>query len=128
MRIQARGARPVAVLGTLGAGLLLLAGCGSSPAAPSLYTMRHPAIVANGHGKFPDAFYEPNPIRVRVGQSITWTNMDSDLHDVTSDSGAFASGVLAQGGTFTWVPTRPGTYTYSCTLHPEMHGTIIVHG
>jgi plastocyanin len=24
------------------------------------------------------------------------------------------------------MPTRPGTYTYFCTIHPEMSGEIIV--
>ena len=88
--------------------------------------MRNPVIVPDRAAHYPDAFYEPNPIRVRVGQTITWTNEDNDLHDVTSDTGLFDSGVLSQNAKFSWTPTRPGTYTYSCTLHPEMHGTIIV--
>jgi plastocyanin len=88
--------------------------------------MTRPVIVANEHGGDPDAFYRPDPIRVRVGQTVTWTNKDPDLHDVTSEIGAFASGPMGDGGTFRWTPTQPGVYRYFCTLHPEMHGEVIV--
>jgi plastocyanin len=88
--------------------------------------MAHPLIVPNTHGKYPDSFYVPDPIRVRVGQPITWINKDTDPHDVTADDGTFGSGPIGAGGTFVWVPTQPGTYPYFCTIHPEMHGTIVV--
>lgn len=120
------------------AALILLAttaGCGSSAAPPpatpssvaaiSPYAMRHPNIVENPTGH-PDAWYEPNPIRVKVGQSVTWTNRDADPHDATATNGMFASGPIAAGASYTWVPTRPGTYQYFCTIHPEMHGVVIV--
>jgi plastocyanin len=88
--------------------------------------MRHPVIrpTKSGH---PDSLYIPNPIRVRVGQSITWTNHDSDPHDVTSDSGLFYSSPIASGASWTWTPRKPGIYPYFCTIHPDMHGEIIVH-
>jgi plastocyanin len=116
------------------AGLLAfaLAACGSSasppapqPVAEADATMTHPKIVQNPSGN-PDAWYEPNPIRVKVGQAITWTNKDGDPHDVTADNGAFASGPIGAGGTYRMVLTAPGKYTFFCTLHPEMHGEIIV--
>lgn len=106
---------------------LLVAGCGDS--APkshiSAYAMAHPLIVQNPKGP-PDAFYQPNPIRVRVGTRITWTNKDTDPHDVTAESGVFDSGPIGAEGTFSWIPLHPGTYPYFCTIHPEMHGVIVV--
>jgi plastocyanin len=113
----------------LGLATILLAGCGShagTTPAPSAQAMRHPVIVANASGK-PDAWYRPDPIRVRVGQTITWKNTDGDPHDVTARSGLFASGPIPTGGVYHWTPAQPGTYSYFCTLHPEMHGIIIVH-
>lgn len=105
---------------------LCLAGCGSPAAhAPSTYQMTHPQIIPTRSGH-PDALYVPDPIRVHVGQTVTWTNRDNDPHDVTADDGTFYSGPMAQGATWRWAPTRPGTYTYFCTIHPEMHGEIIV--
>ena len=116
----------------LGFGAASLAGCGSSSgtstpvSVASLYSMTHPQIVPNTRGSYPDSWYTPDPIRVRVGQAITWTNKDTDPHDVTADDGTFASGPMGAGGTFRWTPTHPGVYHYICTLHPEMHGEIIV--
>lgn len=110
---------------------MLLAGCGSPSSQPpttpaiSLQAMIHPKIIATKSGH-PDALYVPDPIRVRVGQTVTWTNMDGDPHDVTADDGSFYSGPIGTGGSWRWTARRPGTYTYTCTLHPDMHGTIIV--
>ncbi|MGH2441747.1 MAG: plastocyanin/azurin family copper-binding protein [Chloroflexota bacterium] len=108
--------------------IALLAGCSPS-AAPATGTrnrsMTHPTIVANPTGN-PDAFYKPNPIRIKVGQIVAWTNTDHDLHDVTARNGMFNSGPIASGATYRWEATRPGTYRYFCTIHPDMHGVIIV--
>jgi plastocyanin len=109
--------------------LFFAAGCGSNSAKQhvSSYAMTHPKIVPNpAKSHNPDSFYVPDPIRVHVGQTITWTNKDTDPHDVTSDNGVFFSGPMADGATFRWKPVRPGTYRYFCTIHPEMQGTIIV--
>ena len=107
----------------------ILAGCGSSAASPKptvpSYSATQPVIVEHEGGN-PDALYLPDPIKVRIGQEVTWTNDDGDPHDVTAYSGAFASGPIPSGGSWRWIATRPGTYRYFCTVHPEMHGTIIV--
>jgi plastocyanin len=83
-------------------------------------------IVPNTHGHNPDSFYVPHTIYVKVGQIVTWRNLDTDPHDATADSGAFDSGPMAFHGHFRWLALRPGRHTYFCTLHPEMHGVIIV--
>lgn len=127
MNLSGRRCFSACVLAVLG--LAAVTGCGSSStgqSVASVQAMTHPQIVQNRNSKYPDAWYEPNPIRIRVGQAITWTNQDADPHDVTADTGVFASGPIANGGTFRWTPTKSGTYTYFCTLHPEMHGMIIV--
>jgi plastocyanin len=105
-----------------------LCGCGGSKAAqqtPSPYAMLHPVVVSHPGGN-PDALYVPNPIRIRVGQTITWTNHDNEAHDVTAESGVFNSGPIAFHASFRWRALSPGRYAYFCTLHPEMHGVIVV--
>jgi len=88
--------------------------------------MTHPLIVPTTSGH-PDAVYQPNPIRVHLGQTIVWTNKDpDDPHTVTSTDYLFDSGDIAAGATWSWRPVRTGTYHYYCTLHPEMKGVIIV--
>ncbi len=70
----------------------------------------------------------PSSLTVAAGQPITWTNDDSVNHTVTSDNGLWDSGQLAPGHTFTLTLTKPGTYTYHCSNHPFMQGTIVVQG
>ncbi len=111
--------------------VMIVAGCGATSAAskaqhPNSVRAAFVQIEANPHGSYPDAFYRPNLITVHVGQTIMWSNKDTDLHDVTADSGLFHSPTLGAGSTYRWKALRAGTYTYFCTLHPEMHGKIVV--
>lgn len=68
-----------------------------------------------------DTSYEPQTIRVRVGDTVTWTNHDPLEHTVTSDDGAFDSGPLAQDYVFSWTFYEPGTYAYHCEPHSYLH-------
>lgn len=72
--------------------------------------------------------FSPNSITVVIGvnNSVTWTNMDSTAHTVTADGGAFNSGSLSTGQTFSFTFTTAGSYTYHCSIHPYMTGTVIV--
>lgn len=65
---------------------------------------------------------------VAAGASVTVTNMDSAEHTVTADDGpAFDVDVKGSGGTASFTaPSKPGSYTYHCTFHPGMHGTLTV--
>jgi amicyanin len=77
-----------------------------------------------------DLAFAPASITVKVGTTVTWTNQDSPEHDVASDTDSpmsgLASPLLGQGEKFSFTFTTPGTYTYHCTPHPFMHGTVIV--
>jgi plastocyanin len=66
-------------------------------------------------------------LEVPVGTTVTWTNNDPSQHTATS-TGNFDSGVLAQGGTFSFTFDTAGTYDYICSLHPNMTGQIVVTG
>jgi nitrite reductase (NO-forming) len=73
-------------------------------------------------------FYSPTTITVVIGvnNTVTWTNNDEATHTVTADDGSFDSGYLNQGQTWSYTFTTPGTYTYHCSIHPWMKGTVIV--
>jgi plastocyanin len=80
-----------------------------------------------------DKAYSPNPIEVKVGGGVTWSNDDSQIHTATSGSvgsaesgSVFDSGILSPGATFDFVFDKAGTYDYYCTLHPQMVGSINV--
>jgi plastocyanin len=77
--------------------------------------------------------YDPSPLTVNAGTSVTWTNNDSTIHTVTSglpEQGSigtlFDSGLINPGKTFTHIFDKTGTFDYSCTLHPFMRGQVIV--
>jgi plastocyanin len=83
--------------------------------------------------------YQPNPIEVKIGDTVMWTNDDSALHTVTSGSPVeeeeeeqenaeveFDSGFMATGKTFEQKFTAEGQFSYFCTLHPDMVGQVTV--
>ncbi|HWP61778.1 MAG TPA: cupredoxin domain-containing protein, partial [Candidatus Paceibacterota bacterium] len=70
--------------------------------------------------------FNPQTITVQRGAMITWINNDSMQHTVTSDNGFFGSGTLSLGQSYSYTFLNPGTYTYHCSIHPYMTGTIIV--
>ena len=69
--------------------------------------------------------FVPISVTVTAGDTVTWTNKDSTTHTATSDSGAFG-GTLGPNAQFSFAFSNKGTFTYHCTLHPNMVGTVVV--
>ena len=72
--------------------------------------------------------FSPSTYNAKVGQNVTWVNHDSIDHTVTSTNTTvyFDSKALAPGAPFRFKFTQVGTYTYYCSIHPEMVGKIVV--
>ncbi|MDA0524286.1 cupredoxin domain-containing protein [Methanococcoides alaskense] len=70
--------------------------------------------------------FAPEEIRISVGDTITWTNLDTAPHTATDNNDMFDSGTLAEGESFSMTFEEAGTYDYICTIHPYMKGTVIV--
>ncbi len=69
--------------------------------------------------------FSPATLTIRPGTTVTWKNMSSVPHTVTSDDGqTFDSGNIAPGGTFTFKFTVAGSYPYHCNIHPYMRATV----
>ena len=73
-----------------------------------------------------DFAFSPATVTITAGDTVTWTNADPVVHTATSTTGAFDSGDIAQGESFSVTFTTPGTYDYFCTPHPTMTGQIVV--
>ena len=73
-----------------------------------------------------DFAFQPASLEVPAGTTVTWTNSGAATHTVTADNGAFDSGRLASGATFSQTFDTAGTFTYHCEIHPQMTGTIVV--
>jgi plastocyanin len=68
----------------------------------------------------------PARLEVAPGTTVTWVNDDPLDHSVVATDGSFDSGLIHAGGTWSHTFNAPGTYAYSCTPHPFMHGTVVV--
>jgi plastocyanin len=68
--------------------------------------------------------FSPASLTVKVGQPVTFTNNDSVTH--TSTSNAWDSGDLEPGASYTFTPQQAGSYTFHCSIHPFMTGTLVV--
>lgn len=99
---------------------LVLTGVLAPPAGPS------PTRAATHSVGINDGFFSPANLTITVGDTVSWTNTDDSPHTVTANGGAFASGNLDGGATFSWTFTSAGTFTYVCSYHDEMVGTITV--
>ena len=85
-----------------------------------------PAAVGTAEVKIDNFSFSPTALTVKAGTQITWTNGDDIPHTVVSDGQTFKSKVLGTGEKFTFTAGKPGTYTYSCSIHPNMTGKVIV--
>ncbi len=96
-----------------------------NPESPELSTpTATPAGVA---AEIKGFAFNPTTITISKGTTVTWTNRDSAPHTITSISGAFDSGSLSQGQTYSHTFNEAGTFEYSCTIHPSIpHGKVIV--
>ena len=73
--------------------------------------------------------FQPATLSVPAGTTVTWNNQDTVQHTVSSDiQGLFDSGAIAPGKKFTYTFPAPGSYSYHCSIHPGMKGTIVVAG
>lgn len=76
-----------------------------------------------------DLSFSPTTIKIKAGTKVTWTNQDSVKHDVAPDKASEdfkGSELLAKGESYSFTFKKIGTYTYHCTPHPFMKGTIEV--
>ncbi len=75
--------------------------------------------------------FSPANLTVKKGTTVTFVNMDSVTHTVTSGSGGTKDGKFDQsidgsGGAAKITFDTVGTFAYFCTIHQSMKGTITV--
>jgi plastocyanin len=64
---------------------------------------------------------------VKPGTRVTWVNHDEEAHTVSFQSNLKVGSNPLQGDqSFSYTFQTQGTYPYICSIHPFMHGTVIV--
>jgi amicyanin len=84
------------------------------------------AKVAGAEVKIDNFSFAPAVLTVPVGTQVTWTNRDDIPHNVVTDDAAIKSKVLDTDEKFSFTFSKPGTYSYFCSIHPKMKGTVVV--
>jgi len=115
--LRASIALTLALAAALLAASLAPAAGGGSPAAT--------ASAAGARVKIDDFAYHPRTLRISRGTKVVFVNRDSTSHTATR-RGSFDTGTIRRGGRAAVRFKRRGTFKYVCTIHPFMHGKIVV--
>jgi plastocyanin len=72
--------------------------------------------------------FSPAAMTITAGDTVTWTNDDQAPHDVTTTSGPVAihGSTMSKGQSWSYTFTTPGTYSYICSIHPDMTASLTV--
>jgi plastocyanin len=72
--------------------------------------------------------FVPATLTVAAGTAVTWVNQDEEPHNIVdlTKPHVFRSQGIDGGDKYTFVFDKPGTYEYVCSVHPHMHGTVVV--
>jgi plastocyanin len=106
------------ILGAGPAGSILVA----TPAAAQAPATTGPVVNINNF------VFGPAVLTVPVGATVTWINHDDDPHTVVADDRSFKSKALDTDEKFSFTFSKPGEYSYFCSVHPHMTGKVVVKG
>lgn len=98
----------------------------ASTAALALGVLAAPALAADRTVTIAGFAFDPSTVRVRVGDTVTWSNQDSTAHTATALDLSFDTGTIDSGQTASVTFDKAGTFEYMCGIHPTMSGTVVV--
>jgi plastocyanin len=121
-------AQPSVTLGSNAAGTPGMPGM--SPMSPmpgtASVTGSPPAAVAGDQVIIDNFAFSPATLTVKAGSTVRWTNKDEEPHTVAATDGSFHSPGMGTGATYSHSFPTPGNFEYVCSIHPSMHGTVVV--
>jgi LPXTG-motif cell wall-anchored protein len=82
--------------------------------------------AASGSVTIADFQFAPAQITIDQGDTVTWTNDGPSAHSATASDGSFDTGIFPAGESRSHTFDEAGSFSYICTPHPNMHGTIVV--
>jgi plastocyanin len=119
-RVKNRAISLCGLIPMLFLGFIMLSACGGSSSSTS-----GPSVSAI------DNTFSPKVLHIKAGETVTWVNNGQTSHTVTADDNSYDSGLFNPGAQYSHTYTKPGSYSYYCTLHggpggSGMAGVIIV--
>src|SRR5215212_10094551 len=85
-----------------------------------------PAVPATVSVSITRAGFTPNNLTVKQGDVVTWTNADTQTHQVTSQNAPFTSPVLAQNQTYSFTFTKAGKFAVTDPLNKNRRMNVTV--
>jgi amicyanin len=87
-----------------------------------------PVSAATSQVAMQNYAFSPASLTVHVGDTVTWTQHDTAPHNVVTTSApvAISGPQLSQGQTWSYTFSQAGTYSYYCTVHPDMRAQVVV--
>jgi plastocyanin len=127
------GAQPSVTFGSGASATPGMPGMSGMPAMPSAPagtapTTGSPAAVAGDAVTIDNFAFAPATLTIRAGGTVTWTNHDEEPHTVAATDGSFHSPGMGTGATYSHTFPTAGKFDYVCSIHPSMHGTVVVTG
>ena len=92
----------------------------TTPSAPATPILTNQVTVSDNQ-------FDPGSIQVTPGTTVTWTwGSGATTHNVTFGDGANSGDKSGTGASFSRTFATAGTFTYVCTLHGGMNGSVLV--
>lgn len=95
-------------------------GSASTPTKPAGGSGEAAAVI-NATG----TTWEPDEVTIDAGETVKWEIKGSIVHDLKGDEGVEHK--ASSNYEYTHTYEKAGTYSYQCTIHPGMTGTITVN-
>lgn len=107
--------------------LLLMALVFFLPAIPIVHSQSSNQVsIVSDASTLGNKAYAPNPIMIKKGDTVLWTNKDFGIHTVTDNQEKFSSKDLRPNQSFEHTFDATGIFEYHCNIHPTMIGKVVV--
>jgi len=110
------------ILGVAALAILIVATAGRSSSATAAAQQN----AGETSVKIDNFTFSPASLTIHAGETVRWTNHDDLPHNVVSEDKSFKSKTLDTDENFSFTFSKPGTYTYYCSIHPRMTGKVVV--
>jgi plastocyanin len=106
----------------------LIAVCGAALLAVTGAAVAQQVATGSAEVDIENFAFRPATLTIAAGTAVTWVNQDEEPHNIVNvgQPRLFRSGGLDGSEKYTFVFDKPGTYEYICSVHPHMHGVIVV--